>query len=123
MEFTQNTCTIVTRCLRNCPFRRAILGKEPTLIITDAIKHAQTKHVVYFLLTAYVEAVDHIDRKRGLPKPVKRLPIAGRGDVNERLGVLRDVLTTPVVRPSDDTPMLKEAADVFSVASEQLETL
>ena len=43
-------------------------------MLSDAIKLAQTEHVVYFLLAAYVETLDFYD---SIPARAKRLPMAG----------------------------------------------
>ena len=100
---------------------RAIRSDIIELMITDAIKLAPSEHVVYFLLTAYVETLGHIDLY-GIPEDVKRLPISGKPDVSERLDIMRDVLHGP---PSTTTvkAVIEEAVDVFGAASEQLERL
>ncbi len=51
-------------------------------MITDALKQAQTEHVVYFLLTAYVETLAYSGSRYGIPDNVKRLPIDGKTDVH-----------------------------------------
>lgn len=84
-------------------------------MITDAIKLAQTEHVVYFLLTAYVEARAYGDRRSTLPDDVKHFPIAGKADVHDRLRVLRRSLGAHVNTPGA-RPALQEAVDVFSTA-------
>ena len=92
------------------------------MTITDAVKQANTEHVVYFLLMAYVEALGYTGRS-SVPAPVKRLPIVTRTDVNERLHVLREALASPASSGPDARPVIEEAADLFSAASEQLNTL
>jgi hypothetical protein len=90
------------------------------LMITDAIKQAPSEHVVYFLLTAYVETLGYVDL--GIPEDVKRLPISGRPDVHERLGIMRDVLERPRGMQTRKA-VVEEAVDVFGAASEQLAKL
>jgi hypothetical protein len=90
------------------------------LMITDAIKQAPSEHVVYFLLTAYVETLGYVDL--GIPEDVKRLPISGRPDVHERLGIMRDVLEKPRGTQTRKA-VVEEAVDVFGAASEQLAKL
>jgi hypothetical protein len=90
------------------------------LMITDAIKQAPSEHVVYFLLTAYVETLGCVDL--GIPEDVKRLPISGKPDVHERLGIMRDVLNRPR-GVNTEKAVVEEAVDVFGAASEQLERL
>lgn len=90
------------------------------MTITDAVKQAKTEHVVYFLLMAYVEALGYTGRS-SVPANVKRLPIVTRTDVSERLDVLREALDSP--SGPDAALPIQEAADLFSAASEQLESI
>jgi hypothetical protein len=90
-------------------------------MITDAIKLAPSEHVVYFLLTAYVETLGYVDLY-GIPEDVKRLPISGKPDVSERLDIMRDVLDGPQSTTTVKA-VIEEAVDVFGAASEQLEKL
>ena len=90
-------------------------------MLSDAIKLAETEHAVYFLLTAYVETLDYYDPPRSsIPARAKRLPIAGKADVVERLHVLRNTYT-----PSGSIAgaVIEEAVDVFSAASQRLTAL
>jgi hypothetical protein len=94
------------------------------LLITDAIETAQTAHVVYFLLTAYVETLGYYDPLRStLPPCVRRLPVAGIRDVTRRLRALRE---TPVSNPrngADVRALLDEAVALFDTARRRLRTL
>lgn len=94
-------------------------------MITDAIKTAQTEHVVYFLLTAYVEALGYYDPPRSsLPPYVNRLPIAGMRDVTERFRALRETLDSSVQQDSSGVrALIREAVDVFDTASQRLRIL
>lgn len=89
------------------------------MLINEAIKLAQTEHVVYFLLTAYVETLGHADNY-GIPEKVRRLPLDGQSDVQERLGLVRDILDTPACSTPHVRPVIEEVAEVFHAASEQL---
>ena len=46
------------------------------MMILDAINTAQNEHAVYFLVTAYLESLQHFPRGLGLPKSVMQLPIS-----------------------------------------------
>jgi len=94
-------------------------GKAITLMITDAIRTAPTKPILYFLLTSYVETLAFAE---GVPEKAKRLPISGRADVKRRSHVMRHALQAPV-RDEQAAPAIEEAADVFDVASETLKKL
>jgi hypothetical protein len=90
------------------------------LIITDALMYAETKYVVYFLLTSYMEALDHLDRPRSsLPSEVTRLPVTGKGDLNERVATLS--MTIDAIPPgSPIVAMAHEVLDVFRAAEQRL---
>jgi hypothetical protein len=86
------------------------------LIITDAIKCADTEHVVYFLLTAYVETLDYYEPARSVvPPQVKRLPMVGKADVFERLRALRGALLNGRAE-SRARHIFDEAIDIFTAA-------
>jgi hypothetical protein len=92
--------------------------------IIDAIRLAHTEHIVYFLLTAYVETLEHYDSVRSsLPARVKRLPMAGKKDVVERLRALRDARVTRAQRATKVRAVIQEACEVFSAGLERLSTL
>ena len=59
------------------------------MMILEAINSAEYEHAVYFLVTAYLESLQHFPRGLGLPQSVVRLPVAGLGDLEERLTSLR----------------------------------
>lgn len=90
-----------------------------TLMITDAIQTAQTKHTVYFLLTAYVET---LALSESIPENVKRLPICGKADVKQRSEVMHTVLRRPL-RDRRMVRKIEEATNLFDTASEQLKKL
>ena len=90
--------------------------------ITDAITKADTEHVVYFLLTAYVETLHYYDPLRSsLPEHVKRLPMAGISDVSKRLRALRNYIKH--YAHSQARVLIDEVLEVFSAAVTRLKTL
>jgi hypothetical protein len=92
------------------------------LKITDAITTADTEHVVYFLLTAYVETLHYYDPLRSfLPEHVKRLPMADISDVSERLHALRTAIEQ--YAQSQARLLIEEALEVFSAALQRLSAL
>jgi hypothetical protein len=94
------------------------------LNVNDAIKHADTEYVVFFLLTAYVETLVYYDPPRSwLPNEVKRLPIAGQNDVAERRSALRRATHARRGEPSRGLLVLQEAIEVFNAAAGRLEEL
>ena len=66
------------------------------MMILDAINTAASEHAVYFLVTAYIESLHHFHRSLGIPESVIRLPVAGVGDLEERLVALRHDSNTPL---------------------------
>jgi hypothetical protein len=91
------------------------------MMIIDAIKNAETEHVVFFLLTAYLEAVDYLDSRFGLPAPVKRLPVSHRNDVRNRARVLHRALNA--AGAAEGRALIEEAAGVFNAAWQRLAIL
>ena len=92
------------------------------MIIIDALKLATTEHVVYFLLTAYVETVEHSGPSaRALPKEARRMPVRDASDVVRRLRVLQ------VKRSSFKVPrevrLIDEVVSAFSAAADRLRAL
>lgn len=90
--------------------------------ITEAIRIADTEHVVYFLLAAYVETLDYYDPLRSsVPEQVKRLPVAGISDVSKRLRALRTSIEQ--YAQSNARLLIEEAVEVFSAALQRLKVL
>lgn len=92
------------------------------MIIIDALKLAASEHIVYFLLTAYVETVEHRGvAARAVPEDAKRMPVRDAGDVMHRLSLLRSrraATTAP-----REARMIDEVAAAFSAAADRLCTL
>jgi hypothetical protein len=92
------------------------------LKITEAIRTATTEHVVYFLLTAYVETLDYYDPPRSfVPEHVRRLPVTEFSDVSNRLRALRTAIEQ--YTRSKIRPLIKEAVEVFTAALQRLRVL
>ena len=85
--------------------------KVSELSIIEAIQRAESEHAVYFLLTAYLESLWETENGSGLRGSLRRLPIAGESDVQERA----EALATAA-----DGPIAAEAAEIFRVASQKL---
>ena len=88
-------------------------------MIADALNRAATDHVVYFLLTSYVDARIRDDMRGDIPDEVKLFPIAAIGDVQKRLEALERVRDN---RKTADALIL-EALHVFSAAAAKLTRL
>jgi hypothetical protein len=90
--------------------------------ITQAIRNAENEHVVYFLLTAYVETLGYYDPLRSsLPEHVKALPICGLPDVAQRLSTVQRLLERRTEH--DKAGVLEEAADVLAASAQRLRAL
>jgi len=82
------------------------------MMILDAIDTAASEHAVYFLVTAYIESLHHFHRSLGIPESVIKLPVAGVGDLEERLVALRNdsnTHTEAVVPVSEVSAVLASA--------------
>jgi hypothetical protein len=87
------------------------------MMILDAINTATNEHAVYFLLTAYLESLQHFPRGLGLPKSVVKLPIAGIDDLEARLTSLQhnsDVSLDTVVPAWEVSAVLSSAVQRLS---------
>jgi len=94
------------------------------MLITDVIREADNEPEIFFLLTAYVEAVNYCDKLDRLPDPIKDLPFVGAADVRARLELLEAVLADAFRRQDDpDRPIVREAMEIFSAALSRLEAL
>jgi hypothetical protein len=93
------------------------------LFIVRAIVLARSKYIVYFLLSAWLEALEHKGRARALPREAKKLPLRGRADVSRRLAVVRNALDRGSASAHADVRALEDAAAALSVACEQLREL
>ena len=94
------------------------------MTINDVIREARSEHEVYFLLTAYVEAVRYVDRMSFLPASVRELPLNGVDDVKARYDGLRAELGQ--LSHGDDSRSLaivKESADILGDALARLQWL
>jgi hypothetical protein len=93
-------------------------------MITDVIREAESEHQIYFLLTAYLEAVRYGDRLNLLPDALKRLPLTGMNDVKERFEQLFIELDSESKGLNHRAcAVLKEALHVFSTAINRLDTM
>jgi hypothetical protein len=99
-----------------------ILGEE-FMTINDVIREAKSEHEVYFLLTAYVEAVRYVDRMSLLPASVRDLPLNGVDDVKARFDGLRAELGQSSNGDIRSLAIVKESADILGDALARLQWL
>ena len=90
------------------------------MIIADAIATASSEHEVYFLLTAYLEAVRYGDRHGLLPDELTRLPVTGHADVEDRLHHLGTEPAPPAPSSERARTLIREARNVMGTAHERL---
>ena len=95
------------------------------MTINDVIREAKSEHEVYFLLTAYVEAVRYVDRMSSLPASVRDLPLNGVDDVKARFDGLRAELgQRPNGKPDTRSlAIVRESADILGDALARLQWL
>lgn len=93
-------------------------------MITNVIREANTKQDIYFLLTAYIEAVRFGDNLNCLPEHVTRLPLTGLKDLRGRSAKLIYELHGGSGRFDDKQCVaLKETLEVFDAALHRLKLL
>ncbi len=93
-------------------------------MITDVIREAETEHVIYFLLTAYVRAVRFDDKVKSLPEQATRLPLRDVEDVSERFQMLVTALDAASRQANDKArTIIKEALHIFGTGLSRLKAL
>ena len=93
------------------------------MTIVDAINSAGSEHAVYFLVTAYIESLQHFHRGLGIPEAVVRLPLYGMEDLEERLTSLKANIDHPPEAPvpaSEVTAVLASAVQRLANESPQV---
>jgi hypothetical protein len=90
------------------------------VLITNALRDATSEHEIYFLLTAYVEAVCYCDKLNMLPPAMKDLPVSGASDEVARMEALRAGLGAT---PREERDVIREALDIFGAALLRLGSL
>ena len=93
------------------------------MFIIEAILTARTEHIVYFLLAAWLEALEHDGHANAVPVEAKELPLRGHADVKRRLALLRQKLDRTQKYAAADLRRLRDVAAAFSVACERLREL
>jgi len=93
--------------------------------ITEAIREAHTQHEVFFLLTAYVEAIGYGDSDKLLPWQGRELPLAGVEDVKGRIYSLHLRARLAGSSADDKTTgsIVNEVVEVYTTALRQLAVL
>jgi hypothetical protein len=89
------------------------------MMLADAIESALSEHAVYFLLTAYIESLQHFHTSLHIPQCVIALPLAGMDDLAERVQSLRELSTATDRNAAPDD----EALAMLECALERLRTL
>lgn len=93
------------------------------MFIIQAILLARTKCIVYFLLTSWLEGLQHDGRTHAILFKAIKLPIRGPGDVSRRVSLVREQLDRHLASAPSDLRALECTAAALSVACEQLRKL
>src|SRR5258706_16025479 len=91
------------------------------MMIADVIRSAATEHEIYFLLTAYVEAVRFFDKLNDVPEHMASLPLAGVDDVKSRFNKIfagLDAASKRLDHKACET--IREALHIFGAALHRL---
>lgn len=90
-------------------------------MMVDVMREADTEHEIYFLLTAYIEAVRFCDKLSCMPESITRLPLRGMPDLKSRFGELINQLDVASRRLDDRScAVLREALHIFGTALQRL---
>jgi len=91
------------------------------MLISNAIQEVNTEHEMFFLLTAYIEAVGFCDKLNLLPWQMRDLPLAGADDVKARVYSLRLQLRSMAFDADHSARLIiEETIDVFGTALRRL---
>ena len=94
------------------------------MMIADVLRNATTEHEIYFLLTAYVEAVRFCDKLNDVPEHMASLPLAGIDDVRSRFKKLVPELDAASKRLDHKAcETIREALHIFGAALHRLGSL
>jgi hypothetical protein len=94
------------------------------MMIADVIRKAETEHEIFFLLTAYSEAVRFCDKLNCLPDDITRLPLGGAADVKTRFEQLILELDSASRRLDDRSCLvIREAVHILGTALSRVELL
>lgn len=94
------------------------------MILKDVILEADSEHEIFFLVTAYLEALHYCDRLDVLPDYLKSMPLNGFNDLRARFERTRSALNDHAEhRESWRRLVFEEAADVFRAALNRLQRL
>jgi hypothetical protein len=92
------------------------------MMITNIIREANTEPEVYFLLTAYIDAIQFGDKLNCLSEHLTSLPLTGLDDVRQRSVKLVTELDAASKRLDNSVcAVIKEALEVFGTALTRLE--
>ncbi|MEA3153316.1 MAG: hypothetical protein QOK44_905 [Betaproteobacteria bacterium] len=91
--------------------------------ISDVIGEANAPDLIYCLLSAYLESLDYMSDALRIPAWVKRFPIYGLTDVNERLAFFCERARSIEKGEAWVLAVIAEAAHLFRIAANRLGTL
>jgi hypothetical protein len=85
------------------------------MMIVEAVSSAPSPPAVFFLVTAYLESLRHFERTCGVPPRALELPVAGAGDLDERVQALRSA--------GEESVAVSEVCAVLACALARLDEL
>ena len=90
------------------------------MLITEAIKNANSEHAIYELLTAYLETLQFTSK---LPDPLISLPVDGLVDVWTRFECFAAALEASHAADDSSASMIGEAVSIFDAALSRLSVI
>jgi len=91
--------------------------------LCKAISEAGSEEIVFFLTTAYIEALQHAKCASALPVHLTTLPLGGICDLKRRRDVLQVLIAMYYAEQQATGSELEEAREIFETALERLRTL
>lgn len=91
--------------------------------VCKAMNEARSEDVVFFLTTAYIEALQHAECASALPVHLTTLPLGGMCDLKRRRDVLQALIAMYYPEQHATGSELQEAHEVFETALQRLRVL
>jgi hypothetical protein len=91
--------------------------------LSKAMSEAVSEEVVFFLTTAYIEALQVADCANALPLHLTTLPLDGMSDLKRRRDVLQALIAMYYPESHTSGNELMEAQEVFETALQRLRAL
>jgi len=101
-----------------------MIRTETMMMIADVVRRSDSECAIYFLLSAYLQALRFGDNSSRVPESITRLPLTCASDVRTRFEQLMIELDTASRRLDDDScSAIRGALHMVGAASSRLKLI